>query len=142
MKLQLSGWHSMGGALVIIMEEGGDPVCPSRVPTADILSGDKSFPWPYLPASKQQKTVFIKDLGSASLFVREPIPVSVEVSEGQATACSYDLEQFGVGGDEFEALDDLRATIAELYQLLKQEPNLGPLPRRQLAYLTRALKEA
>jgi hypothetical protein len=89
----------------------------------------------------QQKTVFIKDLGSASLFVREPIPVSIEVSEGQATACSYDLEQFGVGGDEFEALDDLRATIIELYHALKNEPNLGPLPRRQLTYLARALKD-
>jgi hypothetical protein len=114
---------------------------PSQTDVADISSDDKAFSWPYFPSNRQQKTVFIRDLHDPHMSVASPIPASLEFSDGQVTACCYDLEQFGVGGDEFEALDDLRATIVELYVTLKQEPSLGPLPRRQLAYLARALKE-
>jgi hypothetical protein len=88
-----------------------------------------------------RKKIQVRDLRDPHLVVTDPISVSLEFSAGQVTACCYDVEQFGVGEDEFAALDDLRATIVELYGVLKAERHLGPLPQRQLAYLTRALKE-
>lgn len=141
MNLELSSWRSLGGAMFVVMGQD-DPVSPEPVPVTDIPSHDKAFPWPYFPASRQQKAVFIRDLGNPRLSVTAPIPVSIEVADGQVTACCYDIEQFGAGESEFAALDDLRATIVELYDTLKEERNLGPLPRRQLAYLEQALKEA
>ena len=97
---------------------------------------------PPIVDSRQQRTVFIRDLADRRITVVEPIPVSVESSDGQATACCYDLEQFGAGADEFSALDDLRATVVELYFALKSESRLGPLPQRQLDYLKKVVREA
>ena len=140
MNLQLSAWHSLGGTTFVVMGHG-EPVSPVPMDVVGIPSDDKSFSWPYFPGNRQRKTVFIRDLRDPHLVVANPIPISLEFSDGQVTACCYDVEQFGVGEDEFVALDDLRATIVELYGVLKAERHLGPLPQRQLAYLTRALKE-
>ena len=136
--------------MVVIDQD--DPVSPGPFPATDVTwsvmaptpvpSHDKAFPWPYFPASRQQKAVFIQDLRDSRLAVAEPIPVSIEVADGQVTACCYDIEQFGTGDSEFAALDDLRATIVELYNTLRREPRLGPLPAQQLAYLQRVIKEA
>jgi hypothetical protein len=138
--LQISAWHSLGGATFVIMGQG-EPVSPVPMDVVGIPSDDKTFPWPYLPGNRQRRTVFIRDLRDPHLLVMNPIPASLEFSDRQVTACCYDVEQFGVGEDEFTALDDLRATIVELYVTLKRERSLGPLPQRQLVYLTRALKE-
>jgi hypothetical protein len=133
-------WHSGGGVVFIEFEEA-EPV--EAAPRLDIPSyGQFKLRWPYLLVdSRQQRTVFIRELGDRRVTVIAPIPVSVESSEGQATACCYDLEQFGVGDDEFSALDDLRATVVELYFALKDEPRLGPLPQRQLDYLKKVIRE-
>lgn len=142
MSLQVSSWHYGGGAVFVDVEEAY-PVQASPAQVRNIASDDQfSLLWSYCPSDHQQKTVFIRDLADPRVIVVEPIPVSVEFSEGQTTACCYDLEQFGIGADEFSALDDLRATIVELYFSLKRELTLGPLPRRQLAYLKRVLREA
>jgi hypothetical protein len=135
-------WHYGIGA-VFIDVEGAYPVEASPAPVRNMASDDHgSLLWPYFPEVRQPKTVFIRDLADSRLVVLEPIAVAVEFSGGQPTACCYDLEQFGVGEDEFSALDDLRATIVELYFALKAERRLGPLPQRQLDYLTRVLREA
>lgn len=138
MSLELFAWHSVGSVGEIVAEKG-DPIL---APHVGIPSDDKSFTWPHLSADRQRKTVFVRDLGDSNLVIGEPIPVSLEFSDEQVTACCYDLEQFGVGENEFSALDDLRATIVELYSALKNEPRLGPLPQRQLAFLKRVLRTA
>lgn len=130
---QLSSWCSFENERAVSFES---------VPVAGISSDDKTFPWPYLPGNHPRKTVFIRDLRDATLVPTKPIPVSLESSDGTVTACCYDLEQFGVGENEFEALDDLCATIVELYRVLKSEKKLGPLPQRQLVYLKRVVREA
>lgn len=136
-------WYSACGAPLVVMEENGNPISPCPVFTKDVTNEDQSagLIWPYFSGSRPQKTVFLNDLRDDRLALELPIPASIEFSDGLATACSYDLEQFGAGEDEFAALDDLRATIAELYFTLKAEAALGPLPQRQLAYLQRVLRE-
>ena len=144
MTLRGCSWH-YGVGLVFVDEEGEYPVEASPVLAShhlDFASDDQSLlVWPYFPGNRQQKTVFIRDLHDPGLSVAEPISASIDFSDGQVTACCYDVEQFGVGADEFEALDDLRATIVELYRTLKNEPQLGPLPERQLDYLNRVIRE-
>ncbi|MBI2529268.1 MAG: hypothetical protein HYY95_22365 [Candidatus Rokubacteria bacterium] len=142
MSLHVSSWHYGGSAVFIDVEEAY-PVQASPAQVRNIASDDmSSMVWPYFPGDRQQRTVFIRDLADPRVVVVEPIPVSLEVSDGQPTACCYDLEQFGIGDDEFSALDDLRATIVELYLALKGEQSLGPLPQRQLAYLRSVVREA
>jgi len=138
MSLQVSSWHYSGGAVFIDVEEDY-PVQASPAQVRNIASDGPSLLWPYF--NRQQKTIYIRDLADPRVVVIAPIPVSVEVSDGQLTACCYDLEQFGIGDDEFSALDDLRAIIVELYFALKGERSLGPLPQRQLAYLNNVIRE-
>jgi hypothetical protein len=57
------------------------------------------------------------------------IPVAVEVSsdEGVVAAHAIDLEVYGAGGSEYEALADLRRIIVEeLEDLVEAEKMLGP----------------
>lgn len=141
MNMTISPWYSIGGAALIDVDQER-LVSPSPALSQDIASDDQpTISWPDFAGGRAPKTVFIRDLHDSRLDMQDPIPASLEFSEGQVSACCYDLEQFGIGNDEFEALDDLRATIVELYFALKGEPRLGPLPERQLSYLRRALRE-
>ncbi len=76
------------------------------------------------------------------LAIRRPILAVIEHSEGSVTATYYECEVFGVGETEFEALDDLRQSLAEYYCQLKESPEtLGPLPLRHLRILTQLILE-
>jgi hypothetical protein len=70
------------------------------------------------------------------------LPVTLEFTGDVVVAISYDLEEFGCGHDELEALKDLRESIRNLYYLFKDEKdNLGPLPRRQWNFLENIIIE-
>jgi hypothetical protein len=138
-QVELSAWQAVGSVNRVVTEKGELLLA---VPLVGIPSDEPSFTWPYPSGNRRSKTVFIRDLRDAELVATRPIPVALEFMEGQVTACCYDVEQFGVGEDEFSALDDLRATLVELYHTLRAEKSLGPLPQRQLAYLKRVLRQA
>ena len=88
------------------------------------------------------KTVFICDLSDPKLSMSRAIPVSLEFWPECVTALSYDLEEFGVAESEFAALNDLRASIRDLYFLLKEdESKLGPLPRQHWKFLKSVVQE-
>ena len=102
---------------------------------------DISF-WSHLPTSLASKTVFVADLGNPKLTPRRAIPVAIDSWPDHVSACSFDIEEFGVGSDEFEAINDLKASIVDLYFLLKSEqPNLGPLPQKQWEFLKGIIRE-
>jgi len=68
--------------------------------------------------------------------------VALEYDEGQVIACAPDLDLFGYGDTENEALDDLRRTVADLYYTLKEEhASLGPMPAQVWDYLARTIAE-
>jgi hypothetical protein len=88
-------------------------------------------------------TIFMSDLREDGLQLTAAIPVRIEADEGAYSAYNPDLEVFGIGDSEAEALDDFRTAVSDLYRLLKEEgeANLGPLPRRQWRYLRAILRE-
>lgn len=89
-----------------------------------------------------QKRIALRDLHHPRLSLREPIEVSVETWDNMVTAYCYDLDEFEAAQDEFSVLNDLRASIADLYYILKSEQgNLGPLPQEQWSYLSRIVRE-
>lgn len=88
------------------------------------------------------KTVFISCLDDTHLILDKSIPVTLEFWDNYVTAFSYDLEEYGVGSDELEALRNIRISIADLYFILKEQKyNLGPVTQKQWDYLENIIKE-
>ncbi|HDL01254.1 MAG TPA: hypothetical protein ENH23_03365 [candidate division Zixibacteria bacterium] len=86
---------------------------------------------------------FIADLGNLNLHLNRNLPVSLANSEGMVTAYSNDIDEFGTGTNENEAIEDLKKSIVEIYYLYKDEQNnLGPLPRQQWSFLKSVITES
>ncbi len=89
------------------------------------------------------KTIFIEDLGDPRLSLIRSLPISVEYSSGHVSAYSYDLDEFAIGKNEFDAMNEIRASIVDFYFLLKDEQdNLGPLTQKQWHFLRQIVREA
>ncbi len=88
------------------------------------------------------KTVFIRDLADPRVSLNGPIPVTVENLGDQVTVYSWDTGDFGVGQDEQTAIDQFRASVVDLYYVLKDEQQaLGPLPQQQWDFLRTVIDE-
>lgn len=85
----------------------------------------------------------IRDLQNPRLQLVDDLIVAVDVVDGVYAAYCHDLDEFGSGSSEAEALQDFRAAVAELYFLLKEEgeAKLGPLPLAHWSYLKRIVRE-
>jgi hypothetical protein len=83
-------------------------------------------------------TVFtLQNLGSGRTFVH-PLYVLVEQLPDEWLATSTDLALVGRGDSDFEALNDLREHVAELFEsLVEMRDTLGPDLLQQLAFLER-----
>lgn len=89
------------------------------------------------PVVRSRQFVPMQDLGAGRSFVH-PLYVAVEQNGEEWLALSADLGLVGVGESELDALDDLRSTIAELFDsLVEMRAELGPALRSQLAFLER-----
>lgn len=88
------------------------------------------------------RIIHLRSLADNRLRLKPPLPIVLQYGEESVTACSYDLEDFGVGATEFEALADLQATVVELFFSLKQDQHrLGPQPQREWAFLRSIIQE-
>lgn len=86
---------------------------------------------------------FIADLGNTSLHLNRNLPVSIAHSDGIVTAYSFDIDEFGSGSNENEAIGELKKSIVELYNLYNgEQENLGPLPRQQWSFLKSVVTES
>jgi hypothetical protein len=89
-----------------------------------------------------RKTVFIRSLGDPRVSLKGPIPVAVETLDGEVTVYSADTGDFVVGADEPSAIDEFRASMVELYFMLKSEKHsLGPLPQKHWHFLSSVIDE-
>ena len=83
----------------------------------------------------QYKNIFIDSLRSEKYKLKKPIPINLEHAEAVYIATNYDLELYGYGDSEQEAIEELRNSIIECYEDLKEEDQLGPLPSKMMAYV-------
>ena len=75
----------------------------------------------------------IATLASEQYRLRVALPVAVVEADGLVTTESPDLEAYGDGETEYEALTSLRRRICETFRdLLDDEPRLGPELAAQL----------
>jgi hypothetical protein len=89
----------------------------------------------------EYKNIFIDTLHSEVYLLNKAIPVSIEHADQVYIASNYDLELYGYGDTEDEAIDDLRKSIIECYEDLKQEKELGPIPSKMFAYYKSIIQE-
>jgi hypothetical protein len=90
----------------------------------------------------RRRPLLLYSLRQPGLRLRNPIAISLEDDGAQVIASAYDLDLFGYGETEGEALDDLRRTIVDLYFTLRENvSSLGALPVRVWEYLTDIVEE-
>lgn len=88
------------------------------------------------------KNVTILNLGHEKYLFKSPFPVNILVEDETFIATSYDLNLFGYGDSEDEALRDLCESIIEHYEHLKtNRSKLGSLLKRDWNFLSRIIKE-
>lgn len=89
---------------------------------------------------EKRKSFFINTLHNSSLELIIPIPIVLDNDSYQFIAYSSDLDVFGCGETEYEAIEDLRQSIVDLYFDLKEE-KLGSDLQRIFDYLQSVVKE-
>lgn len=88
------------------------------------------------------KNVTILSLGHEKYLFKSPFPVNILVEDDTYIATSYDLNLFGYGDSEDEALRDLCESIIEHYEHLKtNQSKLGSLLKRDWNFLSRMIEE-
>ena len=82
------------------------------------------------------KEIKIINLGDDRISLNREIPILVEVYGDEVVAKFIDAEVTGFGETESEAIDHIKENIVSLYfELIEDENNLGPLPKRWLMVL-------
>ncbi len=95
-----------------------------------------------MSAIVQDNVRVLQDLRIPKLRLVAPLFVTVEEQDDIVVASNVDLDTFGYGDTEAEALDDLRAVIVETYFDLKSDQaNLGPHLQAIWNYLNRIVIE-
>jgi len=92
---------------------------------------------PKVMESSKRKSVLINSLHNPLLKLEEPLVAHLEYDDEGVIAFCYDLDIFGHGDTEGEALEDLRKTISDLFfELESNKDNMGPFPEKIWGYLS------
>jgi len=88
------------------------------------------------------KPVLLYSLRHSRLSLKQPLAVSLEYEEDQVIAYAHDLDVFGYGENESEALDDLRRTVVDLYlELQEHSHDLADAARAIWRYLSQIVND-
>ncbi len=83
----------------------------------------------------------INDLNSSELILKCPISVLINVEDDIFFANSVDVDIFGEGNSELEAIDNLKESIVMYYFALKEEKNLTPQLKAKFTLLQKLVDE-
>jgi len=87
-------------------------------------------------------TTTITNLESAKYSLKHPIVLCIEqVADDEWLATFVEAELSRTGDTPHDAVDWLRSSIVQLFQVFKAEKALGPLPKRQFEVLGRYIVE-
>jgi hypothetical protein len=89
-----------------------------------------------------EKRIAIRNLRHPALKLKEELIVHLQDEGDFFTAISYDVNQYGQGITEEDAIGDVCEVISEYYQLLKSESdNLSDALKSHLDYLNDIIEE-
>jgi hypothetical protein len=84
----------------------------------------------------------ITNLGSTKYTLKQPIALSIEQTGDDEWLATFSEAELSRSGDTpHDAVEWLRSSIVQLFQVFKAEKTLGPLPKRQLEALGRYIVE-
>lgn len=84
----------------------------------------------------QWRIVPINSLRHPKYHLKTPVYITIEFAENEVIASLDDIEAFAHADTEFEAIDQLREEIIQIYEdLVSDRENLGVLPKKWLQYL-------
>lgn len=88
---------------------------------------------------KQPKQIYLNNLRCSHIILKQPLFVIFEKNESEITCGCPDVDLYGVGETEQEAIIDFSESLEDLFFSLKEEgeDNLGP----QMLYIWRFLKK-
>ena len=148
--------YSRGSAAAIVLvdldapKENGSTFCstPTGYPLPDhqpfdpgLLRWEENPPKPSR-GEPRSGTIFVRDLGHPRYRLQSALLVAVEVDGPHVVAFSHDLDAFGWGDGEGEAVADFKAAVCELFDALREDrATLGPHPQTVLRYLERVIAE-
>jgi hypothetical protein len=90
----------------------------------------------------ERKSVFLADLADKRLRLNSPLPIHLEQAGDEVLGYSYDLDELEVADDEWSVIVKMRAAIASLYFVLKDEQaQLGPLMQQHWDFLRNIVSE-
>ena len=78
---------------------------------------------------ERRRTLFIHSLHDSRLRLNVSLPITLEDDGYQFIAYAPDLDIYGCGETEYEAIEDLRQSIVDLYFDLKAEKLGGDLKK-------------
>ncbi len=97
---------------------------------------------PKVDELNKRKPILLYSLHNPSLKLKQPLAVYLEIDSDGVIAYCYDIDVFGHGETESEALEDLRKTINDLYfELESNKDQLGVLPQKVWDYLSGILEK-
>ena len=83
----------------------------------------------------------LNTLKHSKYHLRYPVHITLEIEANKVIASFDDIEAFSYADSEFEAINRLCEEIIQLYKdLLEDEENLGPLPKKWLRYLKETIE--
>jgi len=89
---------------------------------------------------ERTKLLLVNSLHHSSLHLISPVSISIEYDGYQFIAYTPDLDIYGCGDSEYEAIEDLRQSIVDLYYDLKNE-SLGKDLQKIWEYLRSIVRE-
>ncbi|MFC1699986.1 hypothetical protein ACFL1I_08565, partial [Candidatus Omnitrophota bacterium] len=95
-----------------------------------------------LKRKKVGKNIYFQNLRHPDYVLKHPISVFLECEKNKVIATCYDIDMYGSGDSEEEAIDDLCEVITEYYESLEEdEGKLGPLPQKHWVFLKRIIEK-
>jgi|GEM_PF-4977706 hypothetical protein len=88
------------------------------------------------------KNIFINNLRNSEYKLLSPLSIVLESEGGCISANCYDINQYGVGDNEEEAINNLCEIIIEYFEcLIEDQDKLGVLPTKHWIYLKEVISK-
>ena len=114
----------------------GEPGIASKVSSDALLPRvHTSDPYGKFVTLSAPTILYLTDLDSASYFLKKPALITLKELDGEYILSFPAAEILTSGDTADEALRWMKDSIITVYETLKLEDSLGPLPKRQLKAL-------
>ena len=102
----------------------------------------KEFTKELIRSFEKRKIIPLNTLKNNQYILEKPLYITLEIEDGVVIASLDDIEAFAYADTEYEAINQLREEIVNLYKDLKEDrENLGPLPQKWLEFLEEVIRE-